>query len=127
MGRKLFGIDFNDDLTGIAVGNEGIIYTTRDGGKVWELKNDTASDTLLKVAFSDNLHATAVGLRGCFYATDDGGNNWKSVCPMNHFTWLSGIVFDKNGRGFAVGDGGKIYISTDYEFKWVPYNQLAES
>jgi photosystem II stability/assembly factor-like uncharacterized protein len=127
MGRKLFGIDFNDALTGIAVGNEGIIYTTRDGGKTWELKNNAASDTLLKVAFSNNLHATAVGLRGCFYATDDGGENWKSVSPLNHFTWLSGLAYDSNGRGFAVGDGGKIYIRADNDFKWMPYDQLTES
>jgi photosystem II stability/assembly factor-like uncharacterized protein len=127
MGRKLFGIDFSDELNGIAVGNEGVIYTTGDGGKTWELKENGASDTLLKVAFSDNIHAAAVGLRGCFYATDDGGDNWKSVCPVNHFTWLSGVAFDKNGRGFAVGDGGKIYINTNKSLNWAPYNQRAGS
>jgi len=126
MGRKLFGIDFCDELNGIAVGIEGVIYTTRDGGKTWNLKNTTAKDTLLKIAFSDKVHATAVGLRGCFYATDDGGDNWKSVCPINHFTWLCGIAFDKNGRGFAVGDGGKIFISKNNGLNWAPYDQLAE-
>lgn len=127
MGRKLFGIDFSDGLHGIVVGNEGVVYTTEDGGKKWEIKNNAASDTLLKVAFSDNIHAAAVGLRGCFYATDDGGDNWKSVCPLNHFTWLSGLAYDGNGRGFAVGDGGKIFISADNGLKWVPYNQPAGS
>ena len=53
IGRKLFGIDFSDDLHGIVVGNEGVVYTTEDAGKTWELKNNAASDTLLKVAFSD--------------------------------------------------------------------------
>ena len=127
MGRKLFGIDFCDDKHGIAVGIEGIIYTTSDGGESWNLKDTGAKDTLLKVAYADGMHATAVGLRGCFYATDDGGDSWKSVCPINHFTWLCGIAYDGNGRGFAVGDGGKIYISTGNSLKWVPYNQPAES
>ncbi|MFC1494313.1 WD40/YVTN/BNR-like repeat-containing protein [Thermodesulfobacteriota bacterium] len=126
MGRKLFGIDFSDDFNGIAVGNEGVIYRTRDGGKIWELKSNAASDTLLKVAFSDNTHAAAVGLRGCFYATDDGGDSWKSVCPLNHFTWLCGLTYDRNGRGFAVGDGGKIFISNNNGLKWFPYNQMKE-
>ncbi len=126
MGRKLFGIDFCDNLHGITVGIDGVIYTTVDGGNTWNLKNTSAKDTLLKVSYSDNLHATAVGLRGCFYATDDGGDTWKSVCPLNHFTWLCGITFDRHGRGFAVGDSGKIFISNNNSLKWVPYNQSAE-
>jgi hypothetical protein len=126
MGRKLFGIDFSDDINGIAVGNEGVIYTTSDGGRTWNLKNTTAEDTLLKVAYADKMHATAVGLRGCFYATEDGGDTWKSVCPVNHFTWLCGIAFDSDGRGFTVGDGGKIFISKNEGLNWAPYDQLAE-
>lgn len=124
MGRKIFGIDFIDALHGIAVGNEGIIYTTRNGGKVWELES-TDDDSLLKVAIADENNATAAGLRGCLTFTEDGGDNWRSVCPRDHFTWLSGITYDKNGRGYAVGDGGKILISTDSGLNWAPYYQLA--
>ena len=124
MGRKLFGIDFADNRNGIAVGNEGVIYTTGNGGEEWVLKR-TEDDTLLKVAFGDESHATAVGLRGCLTFTEDGGESWRSVCPLDHFTWLSGITFDKNGRGFAVGDGGKILISADSGLNWVPYYQPA--
>jgi photosystem II stability/assembly factor-like uncharacterized protein len=124
MGRKLFGLDFADHLRGVAVGNEGVIYTTINGGKDWVLKGAN-NDTLLKVAFADEFHATAVGLRGCLTFTEDGGDNWRSVCPLDHFTWLSGIAYDKSGRGFAVGDGGKILISVDSGLNWVPYYQPA--
>ncbi len=126
MGRKMFGIAFIDSLHGIVVGNEGVIYTTRNGGKDWELKSTENGDTLLKVAFADDTHATAVGLRGCMTATEDGGDNWRSVCPLNHFTWLSGIAYDKRGRGFAVGDGGNILTSNDSGLGWAPYNQPAQ-
>ena len=124
MGRKLFGIDFADASHGIAVGNEGVIYTTRNGGVEWVLES-TGDDTLLKAAFADDSHATAVGLRGCLTFTEDGGDSWRSVCPLDHFTWLSGITFDKSGRGFAVGEGGKILISADSGLNWVPYYQPA--
>ncbi len=126
MGRKMFGIAFIDPLHGIVVGNEGVIYTTRNGGKDWELKSTENGDTLLKVAFADDTHATAVGLRGCLTATGDGGDNWRSVCPLNHFTWLSGIACDKKGKCFAVGDGGKFLTSNDSGRSWAPYNEPAQ-
>lgn len=118
---NFFGIGFRDALHGVAVGISGKIVFTKDGGKSWmEVKSPT-EDTLLKVQFYGQQRAMAIasGLRGALIWTEDGGENWRLITIPEHYTWLSGVAFTKDGVGYLVGDGGRIFVSSDNGNTWI--------
>ncbi|MBI4722287.1 MAG: T9SS type A sorting domain-containing protein [Candidatus Stahlbacteria bacterium] len=57
-------VDFVDSLNGWAVGDNGIILRTRDGGNNWTVKSSPVNDNLNKVCFIDTLNGWAVGDNG---------------------------------------------------------------
>jgi photosystem II stability/assembly factor-like uncharacterized protein len=118
---KLFGIAFRGSLSGIAVGTSGSIIVTKDGGKNWTEVESLSQDTLLKVRFESETEVVAVGLRGVVVKGDVGNGEaqFSLVCLPEHYTWLSGIAFGKNGVGFLVGDLGKVFVTTDHGKRWV--------
>lgn len=46
VGESLLDVDFVDEETGFAVGAEGVVYATRDGGKTWTEENIASSWTV---------------------------------------------------------------------------------
>jgi photosystem II stability/assembly factor-like uncharacterized protein len=107
---KLFGVAFRDPLCGVAVGTGGKTLVTADGGKSWSETNSSVKDTLLKVQFFGDSRVLAVGLRGALIKSFDNGQTWSPVAIPNHYGWLSGIGFTKDGTGILVGDRGKIFV-----------------
>lgn len=86
-GFGLIDLDFFDDNNGIAVGaNGGIAYTT-DGGAKWNYGAFTyfspdgiiTSTTFQDVQFVTATLAYAVGTNGCMAKTTDGGATWSFV------------------------------------------------
>ncbi|MFM2337312.1 MAG: hypothetical protein RL115_505 [Bacteroidota bacterium] len=86
-GFTLLDLDFVDNNRGIAVGaNGGIAYTT-DGGTKWSYGAFTfmnqagilASTSFQDVHFISATTAYAVGSNGCMAKTTDGGENWVFV------------------------------------------------
>jgi photosystem II stability/assembly factor-like uncharacterized protein len=92
---------------------------TDDGGRNWKEVKSPTEDTLLKVCFHSPSQATAIGLRGAVISTGDGGKTWSVVSLPNHYTWLSGIAFTKDGSGVLVGDGGKVFMTNDNGKSWL--------
>lgn len=117
---QLFGLDFRNPNEGVAVGTAGKTLITVDGGKTWTETPAATSDTLLKVRFSGNTDVLAVGLRGTVVASSDNGQNWSSIVIPNHYTWLSGLVFDDQGTGVLVGNQGTILADPNSQYTWVP-------
>jgi photosystem II stability/assembly factor-like uncharacterized protein len=113
---KLFGISFKNTLNGIAVGAAGRTLITTDGGKSWEKIIGPTEDTLLKVHMKGQ-EVLSIGLRGAVVNSGDNGQTWSSMTIPEHYSWLSGMAFNKDGIGYLVGDEGKILKSTDGQ-KW---------
>lgn len=78
--NELFGVAFAKapyEKYGWAVGREGTIVHTTDGGATWNVQASGKPDELLlRVAAIDDKHAWAVGINGSLIATNDGGENW---------------------------------------------------
>jgi photosystem II stability/assembly factor-like uncharacterized protein len=72
--QTLFSISFCDSLHGAAVGENGIVLHSNDGGSSWELQQSGVTDTLLDISFGDSLNGMAVGTHGTWIKTEDGGN-----------------------------------------------------
>jgi len=65
-----------DKRTGWAVGADGVILHTSDGGFRWEEQQTPAPVPLYGLYVRDAKRAVAVGARGVVLTTDDGGGRW---------------------------------------------------
>lgn len=74
-------IDFVTESRGYAVGLDGIVYETQDGGRTWEKLNLPATKSpFLSVTFIDNGQVGIVTTeRSAAAVTVDGGKVWHSV------------------------------------------------
>ena len=74
----LYGVHFVDAKLGWAVGTDGIVLSSKDGGKTWS-GSDTKSinkDTLTQVSFTTPNNGWLVSI-GKVYYTGSGGNSWN--------------------------------------------------
>ncbi len=80
-GNNLEGVNFVDENTGWAVGEE-ILLKTMDGGKTWTKQKDFPDELVRDVYFKNSLEGWVVsygiaGQGGKIYFTSDGGENWE--------------------------------------------------
>ncbi|RJF89365.1 hypothetical protein D3874_25085 [Oleomonas cavernae] len=110
-GLYLRDIAFATPQVGWAVGHDGVILKTGDGGATWsrqELANYTGRDKprLSGVAAIDAAHALTVGEFGVIAETHDGGTTW-SVISAGQFPTFLGVAVAGN-TGYAVGLNGTL-------------------
>ena len=72
--------------TGWAVGDDGTIISTNDGGATWDLQISGTTQSLLSVHFTDANRGWAVGEGRAIVSTNDGGATWTTQTNdiMNH-------------------------------------------
>lgn len=82
---KLYAIDFpfGGDI-GWAVGDNGTIINTTDGGHSWSTQPSGVAEPLYQVDFSDERHGFVVGAGVTLY-TRDGGQTWRDL--TTHRIW----------------------------------------
>ncbi len=80
--HTLRAITFVNPNYGWAVGEEGTIIRTRDGGNTWELLTSGVSTVLFDVEFADTLNGVAVGDSNTVLITNDGGETWRVLDPQ---------------------------------------------
>ena len=93
--------------TGTAVGNDGTILRTTDGGANWTIKSSGTGTTLQAVSFTDANTGTVVGFPGIILHTTDGGDTWTNQISGTS-TQLSGVSFTDANTGTVVGSAGTI-------------------
>ncbi len=98
---------FVDRDRGWAVGAEGQIFVTRNGGRTWTPQASNTTADLLDVKFLDRLEGWAAGAVGTLLHTTDGGARWEIV-PSGTTHALERLCFVGRARGWAVGFGGTI-------------------
>lgn len=111
---------------GWAVGHDGVILHSRDGGRRWTRQFDGrhlgpqgAETPLLDVHFDDATHGLAVGAFGTVLRTDDGGRRWRTASELFdnpqglhlyalrriagelYVTGEQGLLFKREGERFA--------------------------
>ncbi|MFZ3326179.1 MAG: YCF48-related protein, partial [Methylocella sp.] len=113
----LIGVHFADAQAGWAVGEEGTILATRDGGASWKAQQSGTGNRLYGVHFADAQTGWAVGEGGTILATRDGGASWKAQ-QSGTGNFLTGVHFADAQTGWAVGDGGTILATRDGGASW---------
>ncbi|MCU7497682.1 MAG: T9SS type A sorting domain-containing protein [Ignavibacteria bacterium] len=109
---NLKDVAFGDENRGaiVAEGLKGLY--TADGGKTWTASkfNGVPSGKtphVLKISFLNPTDAVAVGNQ-CMFKSSDGGANWNYVAADGLTENLTGLTFQDQLKGWAVGS----YIST---------------
>lgn len=116
-----FGVHFSSATEGIAVGLEGKIATTSDGGAQWAFLTDTATETvpLYTPWLFGNGHGWIVGASGRLYQHQNG--KWeRTSLGMPMVTWLRAIDFLDAQHGWIVGGFGTILRTTNGGESWIP-------
>ena len=105
--RGWLGVYFADARIGWAVGFDGTIRATRDGGEHGHLESSGTDKGLAGVYFADARTGWAVGSGGTILATRDGGAHWQSQSSGTD-KGLLGVYFADVRTGWAVGEGGAV-------------------
>jgi len=126
--ENLASIYFTDTLNGWAVGDNGTILHTDDGGENWEEQTSGTSNNLSDVYFTDPVHGWTLSYSR-IHRTADGGNNWEELIYLSYI--LTGIHFYDTLNGWVVGhnifrtyDGGETW---EKQFEFFPNYRRAYS
>ncbi|MCA1620524.1 MAG: hypothetical protein LC795_14685 [Acidobacteria bacterium] len=134
-GNAIYAVRFaSDKRTGWAVGADGVILHTEDGGFRWEEQHAPAPVPLYGLYVRDARRAVAVGSRGLALTTDDGGRRWTlrptnpkgggakgAPAPKEGSNHLFSVAFAPDGlHGWAVGSYGEAVRTSDGGRTWAP-------
>jgi len=103
-------------LSAWAVGANGLILHTSDGGNNWRRQRSGTKAGLWKVQFADAKRGWAIGNKvaeggatSIVLYTNDGGKHWEIQWEKDaHWMWLSDLFFIDKNNGWIIGD------STEY-------------
>ena len=106
-------MSWKNSSEGVAVGYEGSIHKTQDGGATWRVIRNGNDISKKKFHFLDidrnqNQIMVAVGENGVVFVSRDDGENWIET---NQFSLknLRGISFKDASTCFIVGDKGALF------------------
>jgi photosystem II stability/assembly factor-like uncharacterized protein len=112
---RLNSVHFVDPNHGCAVGNDGTICTTSDGGLNWVLQSSGTTSHIRCVHFIDTLKGFAM-TSSELLKTIDGGTNWIVQDTMD--AEMTSIYFIDNDTGFVAGRG-RMMKTTDGGQSWI--------
>lgn len=115
----LRSVSFAGTTAATAVGNNGQIIRTTDGGTTWFNQVSGTTAHLRGVTFTDANHGSASGQSGTILRTTDGGTTWT---PQTSGTTkhLYVMAFTDLNSGWVVGEGGTILHTTNGGASWNP-------
>ena len=126
-GNPLYAIRFRDERNGVAVGRDGTILHTHNGGQEWNTARSPVRTPLYGLASLGRKRGKAfagggelwiaVGARGAILHSRDDGATWSEQ-RLATKTILNAVDFVNEKRGWAVGLEGTILSTKDGGGKW---------
>lgn len=124
--RAIYDIDFVDPQNGLAIGQDGLILKTGDGGQTWKqialelpLQEWQAAQPHIFALSrgTDPRKVWAVGPAGTIIYSEDGGETWQNLSLGRDVT-LNGVSFVSDTEGWVVGEFGTILHTVDGGKTW---------
>jgi photosystem II stability/assembly factor-like uncharacterized protein len=128
----LRAVHFVDDREGWAVGDEGVIWHTMDGGTNWERQPSGVRGSLRSIHFVDTCVGWIAGREelpggtsaGVVLFTRDAGVNWRRIL-VHSLPGLHLVRFVDKQTGYLAGDGSEqfptgLFATTDGGKTWAP-------
>jgi photosystem II stability/assembly factor-like uncharacterized protein len=122
-GNYLFDVVAIDSKTAWAVGIDGYVTKTVDGGKTWRSVVTGVRRTQLFSVTSDKREKVFIGGSGTFLSSEDSGRTWRSpgFRPPITYGWIYGVAPRGNSGFVAVGGRGAIYMSSSSIWERIKY------
>jgi photosystem II stability/assembly factor-like uncharacterized protein len=118
LSHTLRAVSMPDVLNATAVGDDGAIIRTTDGGVTWTAQAGGTSVNLYDVTFPSANVGYAVGASGTILKTTDDGINWIPLSGGSD-ALLDGVSFANPDIGTVVGSEGTILRTTDGGSNWI--------
>lgn len=112
--QALFSVDFEGD-NGVAVGADGEVQTTADGGKTWK-KTKLSTPLALLDVHMNSARTLAAGQSGTMFLKNTGAA-WEKVSSGSEKR-LFGVASNVDGLSVAVGEFGALLLSEDGGKTW---------
>ena len=117
------GIHFVNANIGWAVGWDGLIIKTTDGGQTWNTQTSGTPENLQEVYFIDQNNGWVIGdwnnLGNTLLKTTNGGSTWQLTDPdLTTKRYYEDIQFVGSSNGWIVGASCKILHTTDGGLNW---------
>jgi photosystem II stability/assembly factor-like uncharacterized protein len=111
-GNPMQNVFFLDSINGF--GSNDVISKTTDGGKSWTgLSNPSYPyQYYARQMYFFNMQTGLVMDNATVYKTVNGGASWTKVLDVHEHSGLRDFTFTSDGKGFAVGTEGLLYVST---------------
>ncbi len=110
-------IHFASSTVGGAVGTDGTIVTTSNGGDLWNVQNSGTTAQLWDIHYISDSSAWVVGNSGTILYTSNGGSTWTpQVSGTNNF--LFDVFFVSPLIGWVVGSDGLILNTVNGGTTW---------
>ena len=122
---SLNSVHFENENLGWAVGNDGNIMKTTDGGYNWVNQNSGTYDYFTEVEFVNNNTGWVIGLDGTILKTSNGGSIWTSQQGTIISSLESESFIDAN-NGWILSYYGKIFHTTNGGTDWSLQFQLPD-
>lgn len=115
--ENLNGIYMVNSSTAYAVGNNGIVLKTTNGGQTWVQKNVPASTNNLSVYFQSAMTGFVGNQNAMVYKTVDGGDNWEVNGSASTYA-ITSVCFTSALTGYCGDHYSNIQKSTDDGQTW---------
>lgn len=120
-GQTLQDIATWDATRAVAVGNDGVILISADGGASWQQVADVprsgVANKLTRVETAAGGIAVASGEMGALLMTRDYGASWSRLRDEEDLAW-NDVAFAGGSRIVVVGEFGRILVSEDGGRSW---------
>lgn len=111
------GVDAVTGNMAYAVGDQGNIAKTANGGRYWQEQKANTEVSLRAVHFNDTNTGWVVGRKGTVLHTIDGGKNWQTHQSFTQKT-LHAVHSVNEQKLWVAGDSGTIFHSPDSGDSW---------
>jgi len=117
----LFAVSVPTGRHAVAVGYQGSVYWTEDGGDNWQKAETPTIRSLYSVSMADDRFGWAVGQLGTIIRTGDGGRTWTEQpnLKVEESSHLFGVHAIDRNTAWAVGEWGTRIVTRDGGRTWV--------
>lgn len=119
-----------NDRHAVAVGNDGVVLITADGGRNWtkvdEIPRSEIANKLNRVSVVANGIAIATGEMGALLRSNDFGATWTRLREEEDVAWNDAAILP-DGRIVVVGEFGRVILSSDGGTRWQEITSPVES
>lgn len=110
-------VHFISDDEGWAVGTNGTIVYTDNGGQSWDLQHSDPDESLWSIFFIDEIEGWACGWSK-IYHTENAGQNWAEQDHPSCLGDLTDVYFINPDTGWIVGTYKIVLKTTDGGENW---------